>query len=156
MSFRVASKRWFLAIILALLTALGIAPAVAADDWCEADPIVRLDGTTTVQILVSIPAQHLAGVTSATRVEVKTPTGIGRELLYTDAGFNGYGEQVAFADLPNGVATAQGYLVYIRVEVPMQTTIPVVIRVRIIPDNGPETVIYGLHTGTATYLWLNR
>ncbi len=156
MSFLNASKRWLLAIVLALLTALGVAPSVAADDWCEADPIVRLDGTTRVQILVSIPAQHLPRVTSATRVEVKTPAGIERELLYTDAGFNSYGEHVTLGDLPNGVATAQGYLAYVKVAVPMQTTTPVVIRVRIIPDNGPEMVLYGLHTGISTYLWLHR
>jgi hypothetical protein len=156
MSFRLVSKRWFPAFILAVLLALGTIPSVAADDWCDADPIVRLDGTNRVQILVSIPAQHFDNVTSATRVEIQTPASVGRELLYTDDGFNGLGEQVTFGNLPGGVATSSGYLVYVRVVVPIQASNPVVIRVRIIPDNGPEMVTYGLQTGTVVYLWVNR
>ncbi len=156
MAFRNAAKRWLLAIILVVLTALGAAPSVAADDWCDADPIVRFDGSTTVQILVSIPMQHVANVTGATRVDVQTPASVSRELLFTDAGFNGWGEEVVFGNLANGVATSSGYLVYVRVAVPIQTTSSVVIRVRIIPDNGPELVTYGRHTGTAIYFWVNR
>lgn len=48
-TLRTSPKHWLVAILLVILTAFGASPSpVGADNWCEADPIIRLNGTTTV------------------------------------------------------------------------------------------------------------
>jgi len=103
--------------LLALL--LLIVPAVAGKMWCQRDPIVRLNGRD-VQILIAVPQDYAALVNGAVQVQVETPAGVSRELIYTDQGFNGYGEEVRFKRSNTGHIYADGsFDVRIRVGLPI-------------------------------------
>src|SRR5688572_29304290 len=92
-------KRLFTASALGLLALLVLAlPASAGKNWCMRDPIVRIGGTE-VQILVAIPAEFEPYVTDAIEVRIRTPRKYTREVLFTDQGFNGHGEEVSWNDL---------------------------------------------------------
>ncbi len=71
------------------------APALAGRGWCRADPIVSFDGSE-VQIWVEMPAEYEAYVNGPIEVTMRHPKGVETEVLFTDSGFNGYGEVVNF------------------------------------------------------------
>ena len=123
------------------------APGWAAVRWCKADPIVRLDGTR-VQVLVSIPEEYESLVDNPTRVEIKTPQQVSRELLMLDAGFNNKGEDFSFSDIGDDYRDGNTFWIWSKVTVPIKTSEIVPIRVEVIPSNGPAGVFYGDHTGT--------
>lgn len=150
-------RRFVLTTLFSLLAILVLAAPVGADGWCQADPIVRLNGTTLVQVLVAIPVVYVPLVDDPTRVEMKTPQQVQRELLYVDAGFNGKGEDFSFSDIGGGNMTATQYRVWIKVTVPVDYDdgdVPV--RVTVIPSNGPTQVFFGDHKGTELTMWINR
>ena len=96
------ARRLFTASMLGLLAVMIFAmPALAGETWCAKDPIVRLNGED-VQIWVAIPEEYETLVTGPVEVKVATGPKVSRELIYLDAGFNGYGENVKFAQLSGG------------------------------------------------------
>ena len=138
--------------ILALL--MLAAPAGAGVTWCRVDPIVSLNGTV-VQILVAVPDQYVAAVNGPIAVDIATDRTVTHELLFTDAGFNGHGETVAFSDYfqyhPPRSLLANEFPAQIKVSVPMNGSLlpvggpPVPVEVTVIPANGPTIVYYGTH-----------
>ena len=122
-------RRFTTGVVLALLSLLLVAlPATAAQEWCPKDPVVELNGVR-VEIVVAIPAEYVGLVNGPIQVEVATPRGTERELVFTDDGFNGHGEVVRFTDL--GSAPGSSFPARIRVVVPLSgdTTIPVQVTV---------------------------
>src|SRR5919199_3862202 len=91
-------------IIAFLLAALLVFPAQAGLVWCQGDPVVELNGTN-VQIVVSILEDNGDLVTGPIQVDVATPKSVSRQMVFTDSGFNGYGEQVTFSDLNTPIST---------------------------------------------------
>jgi hypothetical protein len=92
-------RRLVSAGLLSLLTMLLLlVPAEAGVMWCARDPIVTIDGTQ-VQVWVAIPEAYTPYVKDAVHVRFKTVKGLSRQLLYTDAGFNGHGERVDWGDV---------------------------------------------------------
>ena len=83
------------AVITTVMLVLVSGPAAAGWQWCPKDPIIALNGQE-VQIWVSIPAQYENAVTGPVEVDVFIPRGVTQEVLFTDEGFNGFGETVAF------------------------------------------------------------
>ena len=83
------------AAITAVMLVLVSGPAAAGWQWCPKDPIFALNGQE-VQIWVSIPEHYESAVTGPVEVDVFTPRGVSQEVLFTDEGFNGFGETVAF------------------------------------------------------------
>ena len=141
-------KRLILPLLLFAMLVAAL-PAQAGEAWCMSDPIVRLNGTQ-VQILVAIPETYQPLVNGPIEVEVKTPRSTTRELLYTDLGFNGYGERVTFSDLPMNSSAAAPVLVTVVVRVPIDRSrlpggIEVPARVTVDPDNADATVGVGTH-----------
>jgi hypothetical protein len=135
-------KRAMSFVIAFLLLGLLVFPAQAGLIWCQGDPIVNLDGTE-VQIVVSIPEdkQHL--VTGPIEVDIATPGSVSRDLIYTDSGFNGYGETVSFSDL-NTPKFGNLFLTKISAHIPVSSggsAIPV--QMTITPSNGKTTTVYG-------------
>jgi len=124
-------------------------PAFAGRAWCAKDPIVRLNGED-VQIWVAILEEYEPLVTGPIEVKVATGPKVSQELIYLDAGFNGYGETVKFADLTGGKLYKDGsFDVMISAWVPIDKaalramgeksqTIPF----RIIVETNGETVTY--------------
>ena len=135
-----------LAIFAMLLVAL---PAAAGMEWCEKDPIVRLDGTT-VQILVAIPEKYEHLVNGPIDVEIATPAGTKREIILIDAGFNGHGERVRFVD--EGRGTKQSLPVGIRVTVPLVRNAAVPVQLTVIAGDDEPLVVYGTSAVTTTDL----
>lgn len=138
-------RRFTLPIFVVLLSLLVLAGPVGADDWCEADPIVALNGTT-VQILIAIPPQYEQYVDGPIGVEIGTPSSVTRTVLFTDSGFNGHGETVSFYDYSDG-ETADSYTMAMRIHLQLkgvQHPIPVRITVNV---EGQDTVVY---EGTST------
>jgi hypothetical protein len=151
-------RRLALSLLLPLLTLLLFAPAAdAGESWCFADPIVQLNGTR-VRIEVAIPAQYQPLVDGAISVEVKTPPGTARDLLATDAGFNGHGEEVRFTDLDSDDENAAKlFTTKITVRVPLDksqltsgTGIPA--QVVITPENAAPVVTWGTSDDTTATL----
>ncbi len=90
---RYAITAAFTAVLLVFISS----PVAAGLQWCPRDPIVSLNGQE-VQIWVAIPEQYQTAVTGPIRVDVRTPGGVRRQVLFTDEGFNGFGEQVTFSE----------------------------------------------------------
>lgn len=87
------------AITLGLLAMLVLAmPALAGRRWCAKDPIVSLNGTQ-VQMWVAIPEEYVQYVNGPIKMTISTPASVDREVIFLDEGFNGYGEEVRWADL---------------------------------------------------------
>lgn len=140
---------WPAALALFALLVFAI-PVRAGLDWSDRDPVVSLDGTR-VQILVAIPEKYLPLANGPIKVDVHTPTDVAREVVYQDAGFNGHGEFVRFADrgdsaLRDGI---KSYRVRIRVMVPIDRSglsarevVPV--RVTVVPANDDPIVVEGV------------
>lgn len=143
-------------VLVPLLALVVLAlPVRAGYDWCMSDPIVRLNGTQ-VQILVSIPEQYVLLVDGPTRVNIATPEGTARELLLTDAGFNGHGEVVRFPNL-DGVVEGGTFPTRIDVRVPIDKAglakhevVPV--KVEVFPQDGEPLVAMGTSKRTSVEL----
>ena len=86
-----------LSAILPLLAMLALALPANAALWCKADPIVVLDGTT-YQVVTAIPEENVPQVTGALAFTIHSAIGTVREVAFTDLGYNGHGETVAFKD----------------------------------------------------------
>jgi hypothetical protein len=137
---------------------LTVGPAVAGWEWCQSDPIVRLNGTE-VQIVVAIPDTAVKLVTGPVDVKVNTPAGVTQTLVLTDPGFNGFGEQVTFGAHSGTVNPDGAFPVSIRVRVPIDSTrlapgerVPV--QVTITTSTGHSRVVAGNHTATGVDLLL--
>ena len=91
------------ALLLGIFAVMILAlPASAGRRWCAVDPIVMIDGVP-VQIWVAVPDEYQAYVNDAIEVKIKSPKHLKRELIFTDAGFNGHGENVSWGDLKDEI-----------------------------------------------------
>ncbi len=126
-------------------------PASAGREWCEKDPIVLLNGAR-VQILVAVPAEDQDLVSGPVHVTVATPEGTERVLVFTDAGFNGFGEEVAFTDLAHrhGPPTVLPVKITVRVPLREQDTIP--LRVTVIVDGTAPVARVGSSDNTTVHI----
>ena len=104
-----------MAAITAALFVLVVSPVAAGWQWCPRDPIVALNGQE-VQIWVSIPEQYESAVTGPVQVDIRTPRGVEQEVIFTDEGFNGFGEEVSFFE--RGLLRGDEMDVDVRVRVP--------------------------------------
>jgi hypothetical protein len=101
-------KQIIVAAALGMLAMMVFAlPASAGRAWCSRDPIVRINGTD-VQIWVSIPEEYVPAVNGPVQVSVTSPNGTTSELIYTDEGFNGYGEAVRLSTAGNITVARDG------------------------------------------------
>jgi hypothetical protein len=116
------ARRWTLTIGLALLAVLVLAtPAMAGRRWCSRDPIVALNGHD-LQMWVAIPEEYETLVTGPVDVRIGVPAGVTTETLFTDEGFNGFGETVTYDILKGGkVYTDGSFDIEVRVMVPIDT-----------------------------------
>lgn len=138
-------------VVAFLLLALLVFPAQAGLIWCQADPVVELDGTN-VQIVVSIPEDKQQLVTGAIEVDIATPGTVSRELISTDGGFNSYGEQVSFSDL-NIMKFGDFFVTKVSAHVPVSSDgseIPV--RMTITPSNGRTWTVQGTADQTNAFV----
>ncbi len=112
-------KRLTGSVTLALVALVLFAvPAAAGREWCAKDPVVMLDGTA-VQILVAVPVEYVAAVNGPIDVQITLPRNVESEIVFLDAGFNGYGETVRFRSAGVAVATDGSFDIRIRAQVPM-------------------------------------
>jgi hypothetical protein len=126
-------------------------PAFAGKIWCYRDPIVLLNGSE-VQILVAVPEEDQWRVEDAVEVKIKTPKGVMRETIFTDAGFNGHGEEVSYGNLSSSVKADGSFKVEVYVEMDTDSSgsgsgeIPVLVTV--ITADGSTFVAEGTSDGT--------
>lgn len=112
-------RRLAIPVLMPLMAVLSlVVPAQARITWCKTDPIVLLNGVP-VQLLISIPDEYLSLVNGPIRIEMRTSASVQREVVFTDAGFNGYGEEVVFTDLPGRPSQSGRVSAQIRVQVPI-------------------------------------
>jgi hypothetical protein len=142
-----ARRRFGQATLVALIALAVMAmPAGAGKKWCRADPIVRIDGNE-IQILVEVQEEHVGAVSGPISIEIGTPANVARELVSTDAGFNGYGEVVTFTNTPNGNGK-KGIPVKLKIKLPIDTKLvknlkSVQIRVIITQDHSRAVIVKG-------------
>ncbi len=109
-------KRLGIAGVFSVVALLLVAsPVMGGLQWCPRDPIVALNGQH-VQIWVSIPEQYQSAVTGPIAVQVATPHGVSQEVVFTDDGFNGFGETVDFVE--SGRIQGDQMNVGVRIRVP--------------------------------------
>lgn len=145
-------KRFLVALPVSLLALLVMAmPITAGRQWCAKDPVVDLNGTS-LQILVAVPLEYVPLVNGAIDVEINTPAGVVRGVVFLDAGFNGYGEVVSLGDSAGSVAGDGSFSADVTVIVPIDTTsgessIPVQVTMHtngtLTWDNGIPNVVGG-------------
>jgi hypothetical protein len=151
-------RRFGVSFILGLLALIvTIAPASAGVGWCRADPIVTLDGAP-LQIWVAIPEPYQPYVNGPIEVRIAVPKDVTEKLVvYTDAGFNGHGEEVIWKTLKKGSSSPDG-VIPVRVEVKVKFSkkalkaafgkgVQVPVRVEVI-QNGASQWFEGTHTNT--------
>jgi hypothetical protein len=91
-------RRVSVSLLLGVFALLLVsAPAAAGRAWCARDPLVRVDGTE-VQIWVAIPQEFEPYVKDKVKMKIAVPKGSSRQVLFTDEGFNGHGEEVNWGD----------------------------------------------------------
>ena len=145
-------KRFIVALPVSLLALLVMAmPITAGREWCAKDPVVDLNGTS-LQILVAVPMEYVSLVNGAIDVEINTPSGVERTVIFLDAGFNGYGESVALGDSSGSVAVDGSFAAEVTVVVPIDanaglSSIPVQVTMHtngtLTWDNGVPNVVGG-------------
>ncbi len=144
-------KRVATFIIAFLLLVLLVFPVQAGLIWCQGDPVVQLNGTN-VQIVVSIPETQQQLVTGPIQVDIATPNSVSHQVISTDSGFNGYGEQVSFSDL-NAMPLGKFFVTKITAHIPVSSggsDIPV--QMSITPDNGMTVTVNGTADQTTAAL----
>jgi hypothetical protein len=152
----ISNRRRIATLLIAFVAMfVGVGPAYAGVSWCRTDPVVRLDGKQ-VQILVGIPEQYQTLVNGPTEIELRTPKGLPRELLYLDEGFNGMGEDFSFGNLSNDYMDHDSFWIKLEVRVPIQTSDTVPVQVEVIQENGQVSVFYGTHKETEFMMELPR
>jgi hypothetical protein len=100
-----------------LPAALRPGGAGATRGWCQADPIVTIDGQFA-DISLSSYEEMLDLATGPTQVVVTVPTGVATRLVATDTGFGGHGYHVRFKKSRKFANTEQLLEVRIRVHAP--------------------------------------
>lgn len=134
-------RRFTTGVVLALLSLLLVPlPATAGLEWCPKDPVVELNGVR-VEILVAIPAEYVGLVNGPIDVAIATPRGTERTLVFTDDGFNGYGEVVRFTDLDGAPQTS--FPARITVVVPLSRDSAIPVQVTVTPATGGGVVVQG-------------
>jgi hypothetical protein len=112
-------KRLAGSVTLALVAlVLLVAPVSAGRQWCAKDPVVSLNGTA-VQILVAVPEEYVPAVNGAIDVRVAAPSSVASDVVFLDAGFNGYSETVSFQSSGGAVAADGSFEAGIRARVPV-------------------------------------
>jgi hypothetical protein len=113
-------RKTLVAMTLAVLAVLMLAaPAMAGRTWCARDPIVRINGHD-VQFWVAIPSEYVPLVNGPIDIEILTAQPVDATVLYTDAGFNGYGETVRFGTMRRGKVYNDGsFDIQLNVKVPI-------------------------------------
>lgn len=125
----------FLSVVVALILA---SPVGAGFGWCRADPIVNLNGTR-VNILVAIPKQYRKEVEGPILTVLNLPRGVAGDLLFTDEGFNGHGEEVRFF---NRLDAEEGdrFSIQVYVRVPLPEAVPMQVTVK--PANARNARVF--------------
>src|SRR5215210_2009671 len=113
-------RRFTVSMSLTIIAVLMLAlPVAAGYRWCASDPIVTLNGAP-VQIWVEIPDEFVAVVNGPIDVKVLTPLGVVPQVVFTDMGFNGYGERLQFStNLLQTIALDGSFTAQIKITVPV-------------------------------------
>lgn len=144
--------------VLPLLALLVLAAPANAASWCRADPILKVDGKQ-VQILVSIPHEYVALVDGPTRVEVKAPQQVTRQLIAMDSGLNNTGYDFSFSDIGDSDArmTSTSYRIWVHAKPNLKTSVTVPVMVEVIEADGATTTYFGTQTsGAQSYVTIER
>lgn len=136
-----------------LLVGTQLDSADAGRGWCRSDPIIRV-GNTVVQIWIAIPEEEQASVTGPIDILITVPEGTPREVLYTDPGFNGYGERLAWIE--RGPMPTDGTLpISAAVSVPIAGGDDVPMQVELVPEVGGTVYVGGQTVGVTVTLTLS-
>lgn len=139
-------RRGFVSVIGALLIVISMAgPAGASRGWCRADPTILVGGKQ-VQVWVLIPDDTVGLVTGPIQLAITVPRQTEHSILFTDAGFNGYGEAVAW--IVDGDPSSDGNLsLRISVRVPTVDGQYLPMLVDIITEDGEVATMGGATVG---------
>ncbi len=149
-------RRFALSSLVVLVAVLVLVlPVQSAVHWCRTDPIVALNGTL-VDIQVAVPLDYVLMVNGPVRIEIQTPKTTVRQLILTDIGFNGHGEEVIFTD-GAGVVQDNQIPTKITVRVPIDgsqlaTDEVVPVQVTVMPDNAAPVTVEGTSDVTKVQL----
>lgn len=137
------------AFVVALCAFVLLSSSASAGwSWCAKDPVVALNGAQ-LQILVSIPQELQTVVNGPVQVDVSVPPGVTSAVVFTDDGFNGYGERVRFITDGNLHRFGDAFSATIRASVP--TTGQVIpTQLTIVSDDASAPTVTGTSAGVLT------
>ena len=111
-------QRGLIVALMALAIALAtVTPAQAGRRWCQADPIFLIAGTQ-VNVVTAIWEEHVPAVTGPIAVTLYVPPDVQAIPIFTDDGYNGFGEVVSIVPTPRLSVTQQGVRILVEVTVP--------------------------------------
>ena len=125
--------------------------AEAARSWCRADPDVLLE-RTFVRVEVAVPEEFLPLVNGPAWLRFNLPSGVDRELIWTDAGLNGYGYDVNFSTAYQPNKHVKKFSVNLMIQVPISDGTKVPIWCCASPANGTYVERTGNDAMTGTTL----
>jgi len=147
-------RRCALIALTALLTLLPFAtPVSAGKGWCRSDPIVTLNGVQ-LQLLIAIPVEEQANVIGPIAVTMVAPKASKMTVVYTDSGFNGFGESINLAANSDRIGIDGTFTVKAILSVPMRGNNFIPMQVEIIPDSGESVFVEGQAIGVTITLHL--
>jgi hypothetical protein len=126
--------------LLAIPVGLRLAEDVgAATSWCRKDPDVLLEGTKVV--VVAVPQEYLSLVEGPTTVSFNLPSGVDRQLVFADGGFNNLGYNVVFSTAYQAGQTVAKFSVNLKVTVPINGPTKVPLQVTATPAKGTAATV---------------
>lgn len=130
---------------------VGRKSAGAARSWCRADPDVLLE-RTFVRVEVAVPEEFLPLVNGPAWLRFNLPSAVDRELIWTDAGLNGYGYDVTFSNSYQPNKHVEKFSVNLTIKVPISNGTKVPIWCCASPANGTYVERTGNDAKTGTSL----
>jgi hypothetical protein len=134
---------------LMLLVALAAPAAAGSRVWCARDPDVLLE-RSLVKVLVSVPEEYLPLVNGPTWLRFNIPSGVDRQLVATDAGFNNLGYTVTFSTSYEPNKWVSKFSVNLTVKVPIRDGTKVPLQVIVTLPDGATCLREGNDAKTGT------
>ena len=134
-------------VLAAFALVLVAAPAEAGRKWCQKDPAFQVAGTR-VSVDVAVYDDLQTHVTGPIAVTLYVPPGTAAELVFTDDGFNGYGEVATILTDERLRVTGRGIQIRVVVVVPASVSMPAIGTVY--PGSGRPVTVNGKTNNSIT------
>lgn len=121
---RLVSSAAVLLLVL-LVTLFAASPTLAGRNWCRRDPLFVISGPTQVNVEVAVPEGKQSEVNGPVEVTLYVPRRVIAEVVFTDEGFNGFGEVVQVVEDPALTVSRNAIPLIVQAAVPAKQKVSV-------------------------------